>query len=47
MALRPPDRRGSRVLGWAEEAFEKSELLRGVGAAAASRSGPLDAACAP
>ena len=46
-ALRPPDRRGSRVLGWAEEAAAKSELLRNVGAAAASRSEPLDAACAP
>ena len=46
-ALRPPDRRGGRVLGWAEEAAAKSELLRNVGAAAASRSEPLDAACAP
>ena len=46
-AFRPPDRRGSRILGWAEEAVEKSELLRNVGAAAASRSEPLDAACAP
>ena len=46
-ALRPPDRRGGRVPGWAEEAAAKSELLRTVGAAAASRSEPLDAACAP
>ena len=46
-ALRPPDRRGSRVLGWAEEAAAKSELLRNVGAAAASQSEPLGAACAP
>ena len=46
-ALRPLDRRGGRVLGWAEEAAAKSELLRNVGAAAASRSEPLDAACAP